>query len=103
MSKPHHLVKYGGNIPVLFFKEGEMFVSYSPALDLSSCGSTFEEAKKNFDEALHIFFQECLKHGTLEVTLESCGWKKSHKDPVQWQPPVLVGQESMAVGLPSIN
>ena len=102
MSK-HQLVKYGGKIPVLFLKEGETFISYSPALDLSTCGSTFEEAKTNFSEALHLFFQECLKHGTLEAALESYGWKKSHKNPAQWQPPMLVGQESIAVDLPSVN
>ena len=43
------------NLPVLFLKEDKMFVAYSPALDLSTCGKTFEEAKKNFGQAMDIF------------------------------------------------
>jgi len=103
MSKPHRVVGYEANIPVLFFKEGETFISYSPALDLSTCGATFEAAKRHFQEALDIFFQESFKHGTLDDALESYGWKRSHKDHSQWQPPVLVGQDSISVSVPSAN
>ena len=65
-----------GNVPVLFLKENEMFVAYSPALELSTCGKTFEEAQKNFEEALLIFFEECIKDNTLKEILPSPGWKE---------------------------
>lgn len=62
-----------GQILVLYLKEGETFVAFSPVLDLSSCGRTFEEADKNFGEALHLFFSECMRRDTLEKTLIECG------------------------------
>ena len=103
MSKQRRLVAYQGNIPVLFLKEGATFISYSPALDLSSCGETFEEAKQNFQEALQIFFDECASRGTLDAALESYGWKKIGKDRPHWEPPLLVGQDTVSVSMPSIN
>jgi len=101
LTKTQRGVQYAGRIPVLYFKEGPMFVWYSPAFDLSSCGPTFEEAKRNFHEALQIFFEECVKRGTLEHALESLGWQKSAtRRAAQWRPPVLIGQDSLPVGVP---
>ncbi|MDP2951665.1 MAG: hypothetical protein Q8N55_04765 [bacterium] len=51
------------------FKEGEMFVAYAPALDLSTAAETFIEVKKRFTEAVEIFFEEIEKMGTLEKYL----------------------------------
>lgn len=34
------------NITVNFIKEGNKFIAYSQAFDLSTCGKTLEEAKK---------------------------------------------------------
>jgi predicted RNase H-like HicB family nuclease len=82
-------------IPVLYVREGKSFVAYSPALDLASCGPTMPEAKKNFEEALDIFFEECLSMGTLSAVLESCGWVRSRKN--GWHSPVVVGQSSVNV------
>ena len=103
MAKRRNAIRYGGNIPVMYFKEGEMFVWYSPVLDLSTCGATFEEAQKNFREALQIFFQECIKQGTLEKALESYGWQKSGSGRPTWQPPLLVGSDSIPVPIPARN
>ena len=66
-------IKIAASIPLCFLKEGKSFVAFSPALDLSTCGKTYEEAKKNFQEALEIFFEECLRMGTLAQVLEQCG------------------------------
>ncbi len=103
MSKQRRVIAYQGNIPVLFFKEGETFISYSPAIDLSTCGETFEDAKQNFQEALHVFFDECVNRGTLDAALESYGWKKVGKDRPHWEPPLLIGQDSVSVSVPAAN
>jgi len=76
-------------------KEKGSFVAFSPALDLSTCGKTFEEAKKNFSEALDIFFEECIEMGTLHEVLESYGWEKSGKN--GWKPPAYIGEDRIAL------
>ncbi|MGA1796695.1 MAG: type II toxin-antitoxin system HicB family antitoxin [bacterium] len=93
-------IKIKGKIPVSFFKEGRMFVAYSIVLDLSTCGETFEEAKKNFMEALNIFFEECIKMGTLVEVLESYGWEKIGKS---WQPPAYIGHEDLPIPLQQLH
>jgi len=74
-------------IPVLFFQEGKKVIAYSPALDLSSCGDTEQQARKRFGEAAVIFLTEIHKMGTVEEVLEEYGW---HKVPNQhtWSPPI---------------
>ena len=75
-------------IPVSFYKEGNQFIAYCPALDISTCADTFEEAQKNFVELLDIFINETVKMGTLEEVLLECGWKKIIHPKLKWQPPV---------------
>jgi len=48
-----------------------------------------EQAKKRFEEAAGIFFEETAKKGTLENALLNLGWQKIQK---VWQPPFLIGQ-----------
>ena len=84
-------IKIAGTMPLCFMREKNSFVAFSPSLDLSTCGRTFEEAKKNFAEALDIFFEECLAMGTLKEVLESCGWVKDKKN--GWEPPVYIGED----------
>ena len=78
-------------LTVLFIKEGDAFVTYSPALDLSSSGATVEEAKKNFQEALTLFMEECINRGTLPDALASLGWQQVAPNGA-WSPPEVVGQ-----------
>lgn len=87
-------------IPVLFFQEGKKVVAYSPALDLSSCGDTEQQARKRFGEAALIFLSEIHKMGTLKEVLEECGW---HKIPNQhkWEPPVYKSCTEESVKIPA--
>ena len=78
-------------LPVSILKEGKRFVVYSPALDLSTSGKTYREAKKRFAEIVDIFFEEISKKGNIEIVLEDLGWKKVQ---AQWRPPVVISQES---------
>ena len=80
-----------GSLSLIFIKEGNNMIAYSPALDLSTCGESFEEAKKNFEEALVLFIHECIQRGTLPEALDSLGWKQD-KDRGEWFPPEVLGQ-----------
>jgi hypothetical protein len=55
------------------WKEGNMYVSYCPELDIASCGEDVEQAKKNLLEAISINIEETKKMGTFGQFLESCG------------------------------
>lgn len=62
-------------IEVMIYEDHGIFVAYSPALDLSSYGSTIDDAKNAFDEAVEIFIEETESSGTLERNLLKLGWK----------------------------
>ena len=62
------------------WKENNMYVSYCPELDISSCGQDVEQAKKNLIEAIIINFEETKKMGTFERFLEECGLEKVNAD-----------------------
>lgn len=87
-------------LPVALIHEDGSVVAYTPALDLSTCGKTEKEARKMFNEAVQIFFDDLIDNGNLPEVLTSLGWrfKKQQK---QWVPP-KVSQESMAVNVPAM-
>ena len=50
------------DLPVSFLKEGDQYIAYTPALDLSTCGQSYEQAKKRFVEAVDIFLAELVEN-----------------------------------------
>jgi predicted RNase H-like HicB family nuclease len=60
-------------------KEGNMFVSYCPELDIPSCGEDVQQAKTNLYEAILITIEETRKMGTFQDFLEECGIELSDK------------------------
>ena len=61
------------------FKEGETYVAYVPALDVSSCGSTDEEARRNIRDAVRGFLAASASLGTLDEIVEEAGYKPEGK------------------------
>lgn len=55
------------------WREGNMYVSYCPELDIASCGENVEQAKTNLKEAIIINIEETKKMGTFDEFLENCG------------------------------
>ena len=88
------------SLPVIFMREDKQFVAYTPALDLSTSGHTFELARRRFEEAVDIFIGECISLGTLTQVLEDLGWKKIKKE---WKPPVVIAQDSYAFNIPVLK
>lgn len=70
------------------FKEGRTFVAYVPELDLSSCGNTDDEARKNIRDAVQGFLETSADNGTLDDVLEESGYQRSGS---KWIAPEFVG------------
>ena len=88
MNKLKNPANINTKIPVVFFEEGDKVIAYSPALDISTYGSSEEQARKRFNEATAIFLNEITEMGTLDQVLEECGWHKA-KISKSWSPPVF--------------
>lgn len=78
------------NLPVSILKEGSVFVAYSPALDISTVGNSFEEAQRRFEEAVEIFFEEIVENKTLEAALSELGWQRENERMI---PPIVVSNQ----------
>lgn len=76
-------------LPVDILKEGDSFIAYTPALDLSTVGDTFEEAQQRFKEAVQIFFEEINEKGTVDEVLTELGWQKYKNE---FTPPIVCVQ-----------
>lgn len=85
IQRTENFIKVG--IEVFLEKEDDYFVSYCPALELSSYGNTEEEARKNFETELEIFLEETEKRGTLEKILLKLGWCLTHNPKPAYTPP----------------
>ncbi len=82
---------------VQVWKEGEMFVSYIPQLDLASCGETLENARANIREAFTLFIEESVKMGTTSRILEEAGFSVNRQK--QWRAPEMVSYERLSVAM----
>lgn len=78
------------NLPVSILREGKAFVAYSPALDLSTAGKSFDEALKRFDEAVQIFFEEMIEEKNMDEVLGGLGWQQQKR---AWTPPSVVAYD----------
>jgi predicted RNase H-like HicB family nuclease len=78
------------------FKEGETYVAYVPALDVSSCGATDEEARRNIRDAVRGFLAASAKMGTMDEILEEAGYRQQGED---WQAPEFVSVDRLTMSL----
>lgn len=88
------------SLPVDIIKEGDSFIAYSPALDLSTVGDTFEEAQKRFREAVQIFFEEITQKGTINEVLTELGWQKVNKEFI---PPVVISSRTQSFSISNLS
>ena len=62
-EEQHHMQDFPFDAHI--FKEGDTYVAYVPALDVSSCGATDEEARRNIRDAVRGFIAASADMGTL--------------------------------------
>lgn len=73
------------------WKENNIYIAYCPLVDISSCGESMEEAKKNLYEAIEAFMEEAKKMNTLDEILKESGFIKSNND---WESPSFISFEN---------
>lgn len=85
------------NFTTQIWKEGKMYVSYCPEIDVSSCGRTVGEARKNLLEALEGFLEEAKKMGSLGEILRESGFVKEGQK--KWKAPerISIGREKLLI------
>ncbi len=77
------------------FREGDTFVAHVPELDVSTCGDTAEDARRNVRDAVRGFLETADELGTLSDILQEAGYRR---DGDGWRPPEFVSLDRMAVG-----
>ena len=79
--------EYHFSIEFFVFQEGGNYIAYCPALDISTCASSYNEAISGFYEMFQLHVECCVESGTLYDDLLAHGWKLKKKT---MQPPTLV-------------
>lgn len=70
----HNNSKINIRLEILLFTEDNVFIAYSPALDVSACGNSEEEAKDEFGKVVQEHFTYCLNKKTIFDDLCAHGW-----------------------------
>ncbi|MEK7099259.1 MAG: hypothetical protein AAB916_01975 [Patescibacteria group bacterium] len=76
------------------FREGQVFVAHNSELNVSSCGDTMEEARKNLKDAVRGFLKSAHKMGTLQNILEDAGYYFRKNG---WQDPQLMVMDRFSI------
>jgi len=84
-------------LTISVLKQGNRYVAYAPALDLSTSGRSEKEAKKRFVEAAMLLLEELDAAGTMHEVLIELGWKQERK---QWAPPRVISEEAVGLRMP---
>lgn len=92
MECSNKIVSSNGNLSVkldvYLFMEGEIYIAYSPALDICGYGDSEEDAKNSFSIVMDEYIAYGILHKTLIKDLRAHGWKvKSLKQRKMSAPP----------------
>jgi predicted RNase H-like HicB family nuclease len=82
---------------MIVFREGESYVAYCPELDVSSAGTSVDEARANLKTAVRLFVEETERLGTLDQVLQEAGYVPDGKG--GYAPPRLVATESATIAV----
>jgi predicted RNase H-like HicB family nuclease len=78
------------------FKEGDTYVAYAPAFDVSSCGATDEEARRNIRDAVRGFLAASAGLGTLDEILREAGYQRVGD---HWRAPEFVSVDRLTMSI----
>src|ERR1700676_231916 len=93
-QETHHMEDFSFDVHI--FKEREAYVAYVPALDVSSCGATDEEARRNIRDAVRGFLATSADMGTLDEILQEAGYEREGES---WRAPEFVSIDRLTMSL----
>jgi predicted RNase H-like HicB family nuclease len=93
-QEPNHMQDFSFDTHI--FKEGDTYVAYVPALDVSSCGATSEDARRNIRDAVRGFLAATADMGTLDEILKEAGYEPEGEG---WRAPELVSVDRLTMNL----
>jgi predicted RNase H-like HicB family nuclease len=79
------------------FKEGRTYIAYVPELDLSSCGATADDARRNIREAVQGFLETSEEMNTLDEILAEAGYERLGDS---WRAPEFISLDRETVTVP---
>lgn len=74
-----HNRQYRFNIEFYVFAQDGQNIAYCPSLDLSTSGTTFNDAVSAFYECFQLYIESCIDSGTLLEDLAANGWKATRR------------------------
>jgi predicted RNase H-like HicB family nuclease len=51
------------------------WIAVCPKIDVTTQGTSVDDAKRCLDEAVQLWFEDCIERGTLEQALRECGFR----------------------------
>lgn len=56
------------------------WIAVCPQIDVVTQGTSAEDAKRCLDEAVELWFEDCIERGTLERALRECGFHTATRE-----------------------
>jgi hypothetical protein len=81
------------SLEIISFQEGEYFVAYSPAMDLTGQGKDKHEAIDSLVKIIRITINWASKEGTLQKYLLEKGWTLREHPKAVYSPPQFNAEE----------
>ena len=79
----HRQTDVNVNLEVLIFMEDNVYIAYSPALDISAFGETEDQAKEEFGNNMRSYITYCMNKKTLLQDLKAHGWTVKSKNRIK--------------------
>jgi|HigsolmetaAR206D_1030411.scaffolds.fasta_scaffold07319_2 Uncharacterized conserved protein len=78
-----HQIAIRFRLPAHVTREGDWFVAYCPAMDVSSQGRTRDEALSALTEAVTATLEFCIEQNTIDQVLRSLGFRQGKPDHIE--------------------
>ena len=93
-QETHHMEDFSFDVHI--FKERNTYVAYVPALDVSSCGATDDEARRNIRDAVSGYLETSADMGTLDEILQEAGYERQGE---HWRAPEFVSVDRLTMSI----